>query len=152
MTLLQCETHFASLPIQIQLPFPKQQCHDPVWVHRQSVQVMQTITSVEWTPPACLSNPNFVSVVVSSQTNTTYFFLREGGWERKKSKDVPAVTSSKTSLLAALANCQFCLMRKLCTSSVSSVFFGFLLRAHVEKSYVFDHFHLDCLFGAINSH
>ena len=70
---------------------------------------------------------------------------------KKKSKDVLAVTSSK-SLLAALANGQIRSVHKLCTSSGIICLLWALLRAHVEKSYVSAHFHLDRLFIAINSH
>lgn len=60
---------------------------------------------------------------------------------KKKSKDVPAVTSSK-SLLAALAFGQIRCCAKLCTSFGFIVLLWILLRAHVGKSYVAAHFNL----------
>jgi hypothetical protein len=60
---------------------------------------------------------------------------------KKKSKDVPAVTSSK-SLLAALAFGQIRCCAKLCTSFGFIVLLWILLRAHVGKSYVAAHFTL----------
>ena len=60
---------------------------------------------------------------------------------KKKSKDVPAVTSSK-SLLAALAFGQIRCCAKLCNSFGFIVLLWILLRAHVGKSYVAAHFNL----------
>ena len=60
---------------------------------------------------------------------------------KKKSKDVPAVTSSK-SLLAALAFGQIRCCAKLCTSFGIIVLLWILLRAYVDKSYVSAHFNL----------
>ena len=60
---------------------------------------------------------------------------------KKKSKDVPAVTSSK-SLLAALAFGQIRCCAKLCTSFGIIVLLWILLRAYVGKSYVSAHFTL----------
>ena len=79
---------------------------------------------------------------------TPQTFSQGGRVGKKKSKDVLAVTSSK-SLLAALANGQ------IRFAQVVHIFryllsLWILLRAHVEKSYVSAHFHLDRLFVAIN--
>ena len=60
---------------------------------------------------------------------------------KKKSKDVPAVTSSK-SLLADLAFGQICCCVQNYAPLSASSFFWILLRAYVGKSYVSAHFTL----------
>ena len=90
-------------------------------------QNTEWITSVGSDAPSMFKKPSFSDVLLLScgviPDQHQKLFSQGGRVGKKKSKDVPAVTSSK-SLLAALSNGQFCLMSKLCTSSVSSVFFG----------------------------